>query len=145
MKTTAIPNLSSRYMNTTTASDALIEIDWWAAYTKLRSRRFRYASTVSFQDISFALQSFCLPFSSLFFFLAIAAGFPLQLIVKSGLSHLWITLWLITHILPPPYMGVESQFISPRLQFLLFIVWKWVCIKMKRNRILICLELAWMW
>lgn len=47
--------------------------------------------------------------------------------------------------LSAPNRSVASQFISPRLQFLLFIVWKWVCIKMKRNHILICLELAWMW
>lgn len=47
--------------------------------------------------------------------------------------------------LPPLNGSVESQFISPRLQFLLFIVRKLVCIKMKRNHILICLELAWMW
>lgn len=47
--------------------------------------------------------------------------------------------------LPPLNSSVESQFASPRLQFLLFIVWKWVCIKMKRNHILICLELGWMW
>lgn len=46
---------------------------------------------------------------------------------------------------PPLNRSVESQFISPRLQFLLFIVWKLVCIEMKRNHILICLGLAWMW
>lgn len=30
-----------------------------------------------------------------------AAGFPLQLIVESRLSRMWITLWLITHIFTP--------------------------------------------
>lgn len=39
----------------------------------------------------------------------------------------------------------KSIYFPPGLQILLFIVWKWVCIEMRRDLLLICLELAWTW
>lgn len=116
----------------------------WLAESWGKVKTVVSVSSRSLQDNSVDQQRFCIPFS-LHLISTIAAGFPLQLIVKSSLSYLWITLRLITHTLPPLYTSAESQFVFPRLQFLLFIVWKWVCIKMKRNHIVICLELAWTW
>ena len=132
------PEVAEGYMEALLDASSAQEDEWLNVShgTPSKSRRCGYVWTCSLQWIN---RGFI---------------FPLQQQQLAFLRNwLWEAVCLVCEslcgssptFLPPPYRSVESQFISPRLQFLLFIVWKWVCIEMKRNHILICLELVRMW
>lgn len=64
----------------------------------------------------------------------------LRFIVKSSFPPPLVALWPITHILFPRYLPAERQFISQRLQFLLFSSMKMSLYQDEEQHIVICLS-----